>query len=359
MEEWRNTGWYDVECTRDGRFRRNGRGLKPRNYDFFSPAVRVRLSDGKRLQKAGNRLVAKSWHPNYTEDCYIIPIDGNQNNIHVDNLHMADLFEFASYRAERRKNPQVGVEDLNKYGVFKETPISGLFCTIDGIFKRNNRIVPLQKGKRSRGEEGLLYLQYVDKEGNHTATTAARIVAQTWSPQTWDENCIVTYKDGNPRNIHSDNLILVDAHKYNVERGRVLGKGNLCDFNRAKEIVEQRAKESQIALRYFQTGCLDEFNEYVKTDLQKYLRHYLESYGNKPKLTQHVLSEVLAILYDWVLCNRPLTCYSLFCRKLARMYMKEGNFGTYNIMPKQIAREKVEQLNLEGLCERYKRTKIK
>lgn len=359
MDEYRDTGWYNVECTCDGRFRRNGRKLTPRSYSIESPFVVVKVKGERPKQKTANILVAKVWHPDYVEGCNIIPKDGNQKNLHISNLHIADMHEFASYRAERRKNPNAGVSDMSKYGEFRQTPIKGLFCTMDGVFKRSGRIVQLQKGKRARGKDGLLYVKYVNEDGDWTSTTAARIVAQTWSPQTWDENCVITYKDGNPRNIHSDNLVLVDAHKYYVQKGRMIGKGNMCDFKRAKEIVERRAKESQIALRYFQSGCLDEFNDYVKTYLNKYVCNCVDNYGYKPQLKRYLLSEVLAILYDWVLCNRPLTSYSLFCRKLVRTYMKERNFGIYNITPKPIAREHVSQLNLESLCEKYRSTKIK
>lgn len=359
MEEYRDTGWYNVECTRDGKFRRNGRLLTPRSYYVSSPSVVVKVKGEKPKQKVANLLVAKAWHPAYVEGCFIIPKDGNSYNIHVDNLHVADLYEFASYKAERRKNPQAGAIDWSKYGEFKETSIPGLYCTIDGIFKRNNRIVPLQRGKRVGGEEGLLYVQYIDKNGNPTSTTAARLVAQTWSPGTWDDNCFICYKDGNPNNIHSDNLILVDSHKYHVRRGHMFGKSNMCDFKRAMEVVELRAKETQIALRYFQTGCIDEFNEYVKNHLEKYIYDCIGSYGNIPNRRRYILGEVLAILYDWVLSNRPLTSYSLFCRKLVRTYMRERNFGIYNITPKPIAREHVSQLNLNSLCEKYRSTKIK
>ena len=315
--EYKNTGWHDVECTCDGKFRRNGRNLSTRVYYGCSPAIIIKVKGCKPKQKSANILVAMAWHPEYKEGYCIIPKDGNQNNIHIDNLHVADAYEFASYKAERRKNPEAGAVDWNKYGVFKKTPIDGLECTIDGVFRRNNRIVPLREGKRARWREGLLYIHYT-LDGEATTTTAARLVAQTWSPDIWDEDSIVSYKDGNPKNIHSDNLILVDARKYYAERGYMLGKGNMCDFKRAREIVERKAKEARIALNYFDTGSVEEFNNYVQSYLTGYLSDYFDSYGYRPSLKRYVLSEVLSILYDWVLSNRPLVSYSFFCKKLIR-----------------------------------------
>ena len=358
MEEYRDTGWYDVLCTRDGKFMRNGRKLTLRvHYTNCTPSIAVRAEGLRKKEKAANRLMAMAWVDGYKEEYNIIPIDGNEANISIENLHFADDFEFASYRAERRKNPKAGVHDLKKYGLFKQTPVQGLQCTIDGVFKRNNRIVPLYSTKRKG--DSLLYIQYKDEKGKPTQTTAARLVAQTWSADSWFEDCIVQYKDGNPKNIHSDNLILVDAHKYHQLRGQVLGKGNMCDFSRAKELVERKSKEAMIACRYFQTGNMDEFNEYVRSYLTKYASDCIDKFGHKPKLKQKVLSEVLSILYEWVLCNRPLTQYSIFVKKLIRLYMLNRNYGIYDTPPKQIARNYVSQLNLDSLCERYKNTKIK
>lgn len=363
MEEiydYRDTGWYNVKCTRDGKFVRNGRELKPRSSYNCSPYIVVKSKGERPKQKCANILVAMAWSGDWKEGCHIIPKDGNQSNICLDNLHVADLNEFASYKAERRKNPNAGVIDWNKYGEFKRTHIDGLECTIDGIFRRNNRIVPLQKGRRlKKGGDGLLYIHYIEPNGCWTTTTAARLVAQTWSPKMWHEDCLISYKDGNPMNIHSDNLILVDEHKFRVMQGKVLGKGNMCDFKKACSIVERRAKEAQIAMRWFQTGCMDELNEYVRTELLVYVEDYVNSFGYKPRLKRKALAGVFSILYDWILSYRPLTNYSVFCKKLVRIYMKKNNFGVYDIPPKPIAREYVSQLNLDSLCERYKCTKIK
>lgn len=355
---YRETGWYDVQCTSDGKFRRNGREMKPRSSKYNgSPYIVVKSKGSKPKQKNAAILVAMAWHNDWEKGYNIIPKDGNPNNICLNNLHVADCHEFASYKAGRRNNPNAGAVDWSKYGVFKNTSVDGLECTIDGIFRRNNRIVPLIKGSRRRGAEGLFYVKYMDANGRSTTTTAARLVAKTWSPQTWFEDCIISYKDGNPRNIHSDNLILLDEHKYHVARGKMVGKGNMCDFDKAFSIVERRAREAQIALRYFRSGCMDELNEYVRTELLSLVEDYVDSLG-RPGMKRDALQGVFSILYDWVLCYRPLTNYFVFCKKLARTYIKTGNFGIYDIPPKPIVRERVSQFNLDSLCKKYKCVKM-
>lgn len=360
MEEYRDTGWYDVECTKNGLFRRNNRNLKLKYGKHRSPYIVVKIKGTKRTkEKAGNMLIAKAWCESWFDDCCVIPIDGNQNNIHADNLHICDKDEFASYKQGRRRDPNVGYIGTDKYGVFKETPVKGLYCTIDGTFRRNNRIVPLHRSKSHKGIDKSLRVTHNNENGKTTTSLAARLVAQTWSPQTWFDDCVIVYKDGDFNNIHSDNLILVESHKYFVEKGRLGAKVKAYDFNKARQSVELRAKEALIALRYFQTGCMDEFNIYVKNELTPLLSDYINNFGRMPNIKQSILSEVLSILYEYVLSNRPIASYTHFCKHIIRKYMKTGRFGYYENQPNNIERSYVSQLNLYSLCERYKMTKLK
>lgn len=356
-EEYRDTGWLNVSCTRDGKFKRNGMPKKIIYWHGVVPMMICRDHYSRKQMKASD-LVAKAWHKEYYEGCYTIPKDGNRKNIHIDNIEIVDKKGFFNYRGKIGLNAKIPKDiDWSRYGVFKQTPYEGLECTIDGVFRKNNRLLTVYNPKDLLGRKRRCEVRC--KIGNTIRrVNAAEIVARTWSPYSWSEDVVVTYKDGDKHNIHSDNLILVDREKYYKQLGKNIGFKKV-DFKKAFQTVKQKSVEASLAYRYFQTGDLTEINEYVSNDLYNVLMKYASGLFYGLNRVEAVVSESISILYDHILSNRPICDYTKLCKGIIRMYYRKGNANYYNRIPSNIERNNVLPINLDCLCELYQVKKMK
>jgi hypothetical protein len=274
-------------------------------------------------------------------------------------LKVVDEQEFLEYRGKRMieaKSPSI--KDWSIYGIFKKTPVEGVDCTIDGVFRKNNRLLTLHNKSDILGRKTVLQIR-VKEDGVKRAFSAARLVAQTWSPTEYSDDCIITYKDGDKHNIHSDNLILVNEKKYFHEKGVKMGEKRAVNFEQSFKRIEISAKETSIAYNYFKTGDLKELNEYVSNILFKELYMYAAKQYNSRISVETMVSEAIGILYEYVVAYRPISLYTEFCKRLIRVYIRNGNFGLYERIPNQIVRDNFKQLNLECLCKKYRELKIK
>lgn len=354
--EYKDTGWLGVSCSKDGKFMRNG---KPKSIIYWHDVVPMIMCRDKYSQKWAkvSDLLAKAWCPDYYEGCYTIPKDGDRRNINIDNILCVSKKEFFLYRGDLMRQSKIPKEvDWSKYGVFKRTHIDGLDCTIDGVFRKNGRILKVYKTVDLIGRKRACTIRIkVGQTNKHL--NAAKIVAQTWSHSSWFDDCMIVYKDGDKHNIHSDNLILVDEKKYYHQIGVNAGLKTKVDFDKSFKKIELRYIEHEIAYNYFKTGNLDKFNEYIHNHLLKELYNYSLKLWNSAIKAQEVSLESISILYEWVLAYRPISNYTEFCKRMIRTYFKSNSFGFYLRTPKKI--DNVSLLNLDSLCKKFQGTKIK
>lgn len=355
-DEFKDTGWNDVSVSKDGEFKRRDYPIKIKIWHGTTPVVCCRCGV-KRHEINANLLVAKAWHPDYYEGCFIIPKDGDKSNIRLDNLSIVDSDEFFQYRAERMIESKKKTVDWSIYGEFKKTSIEGLECTIDGVFRKNHRLLKAERRVDVLGRKHRVVIR-CKVNGRMEVLNAAKIVAQTWSPQSWFDGCMIWYKDKDKHNIHSDNLILVSEEKYyKIQSERI--SSNPLTFEDSYEKIKRRANESSIALKYFETGDFTQINKYIDKHLLPYILKYALSKGFSLMSARNLVSEVISILYEWIIAYRPISSYTFFCEKLIRVYKKTNGFGFYERIPNPLTNKFVSQLNLECLCEMYKCTKIK
>lgn len=356
--EYRETGWYGVSCTERGQFKRNGKNIKLKFWHGTTPTVVVRIGTLQRKERRASDLIASVWNDGYFDGCHIIPKDGDKMNLNSDNLIVVDEAQFLKYRGGKMLDAkQPPIKDWSLYGVFRKTPIEGVECTIDGIFRKNNRILTLHHKSDILGRKSILQIK-CNVDGARRTFSAARIVAQTWSPQDYYEDCVIRYKDGDKHNIHSDNLVIVDAKKYFHERGVEWGCKK-TNFEQSFKKIEISARESSIAYKYFKTGDLTELNEYVTKFLFNELYEYAAKDYNSRISVETMVLESISILYEYVMAYRPISLYTEFCKRLIRTYKRNGNFSFYERIPNKIVNDNVSQLNLDSLCKKYRCTKIK
>lgn len=353
--EYKDTGWLNVSCTKDGQFKRNGIPKKVIYWRDEVPILMCRDHYSRKEIKAAD-LVAKAWHPDYFEGCYTIPKDGNRKNIRVDNISCVSKNDFFIYRGSLSRISRIPKNiDWSQYGVFKQTPYDGLECTVDGVFRKNGRVLTVYKPKDICGRKRRCEVRV--KVGDSIRNlNAAEVVAKTWSPSTWSEDVVITYKDGDRHNIHSDNLILVDREKYYKQIGEAIGYKTV-DFKKAFEAVKRKSIEATLAYNYFKTGDLTGVNEYICGDLHKSLIKYASNKFNGLSTVERIVSESISVLYDYILANRPICDFTRLCQRVIREYKKDGGYRYRT--PTYIERDNILPNNINSLCKNYKVTKIK
>ena len=283
-------------------------------------------------------------------------------SIQPDYIQIENVEEFMSWgKLDKKGNLSVNIrvnQDQMKE-VYRPTYIEGLECTIDGKFRKNRSPLKVSFPVDTLGRKRRAVVKF-KHNGKQTTFSAAKIVAQTWSPSAWFDDCYLRYKDGYKHNIHSDNLILVDEKEYFKEQGeRNLAFKNVT-FEQSRKSVNRMAKEAMLAKGFFDTGDFSEINRYVERQLCPELIEYaLTKHSFTMGQIEYFLPELLGILYEHIYAYRPVANYTRFCRRLIREYRKNKTFGWYDRRQPSIIERQVNNLNIESLCKKFKETKIK
>lgn len=92
-------GVWDIECTKDGIFRRKGVIYHPtRTTANHRKTIKLCITiDGRRMYFQAADLVCRAWKPDYSEDMYVARKDKDIYNIHADNLALVPLKQFNSW----------------------------------------------------------------------------------------------------------------------------------------------------------------------------------------------------------------------------------------------------------------------
>lgn len=105
-----------LECTRDGKFRLNGKPRKPifckKAYGNHKATVQFNIvSKGERYYFQASKLVAMAWKPRYKDGDCIIYKDGDCHNIHADNLVIVGEKDYWKYM---QRNSGYKADDVEK-----------------------------------------------------------------------------------------------------------------------------------------------------------------------------------------------------------------------------------------------------
>lgn len=206
--EYRDTGWYGMSVSRDGKFMRNGTPRKVRMVPKSGALVNA-IADGKQYGIRANELIARAWHPDYYSGCFIIPKDNNHFNYHLDNLLIVSKAEHIKWVNKRIHESKYGNnEQLNQrndklkhYGEFRSTGCHDIEVTKEGVFRRRGRKINVYTDSHHRSSVSVYF------EKKEHKYNAADLVARAWLPELWFEGCRIIRKDGNGENICADNLL--------------------------------------------------------------------------------------------------------------------------------------------------------
>lgn len=351
-KEYKDTGWMNVSCTKDGCFMRSGNPIKPKVRHDGIQIIRCRKGD-ERKEKTAAWLVASAWHKEFYEGCYVI--QNSSNDIHVESLTITDERGFNKWRGIRISISKKNVDSMYaKYGEFKQTSIEGLKCTRNGVFKNGPTILKVRSPYSPSGSK-LMPRIFFRIDGKYTSRSAARLVAETWSPTAYYPECMIMYKDGDRHNINNDNLIIASEKYYNSQI-KTYEKLTFEDYQR---IVNRAATEALLIKDYMDNESIDGINKYIEKQLIPVFIESLLKKGHPHCKAEYLVSESLCFFYERLLANRPTTTIYAYCWRKIKYFIKNKNWGKVEKYRPQKIERIISQFKIDCLCENFKVTKIK
>lgn len=359
-DEWRATGVYGLEVTRDGRVRNaRGRELKQILHgNGNSKGWRVMAYENHKLHEQIVRtLVARAWLPDYYDGCCVKFLDGNPLNVHADNCEVCTRSEYMQWltlMSFRKKYADL----IKEYGEFRPSGVEDIEITKDGIGLRNGIIYKPRKviAENGRKETSVIGIMI---DGKRRYFYAADLVARAWLKKFYYEGCRITFRDYDNHNLNADNLRIVSADEFNRYTAR----------NSHKTIAEKITIDDEIAKldeineccamskRLLESGDYTEVNEYVTKNLLPRLMRYAmkEAYMSRSQ-ARSAVPIAISHLYELLDTNRGTYQFYWYCCKALRKIKRYGEYVRPNL-PVKIER-RVQPLELQALCDKFRFTKL-
>jgi hypothetical protein len=129
-------------------------------------------------------------------------------------------------------------------------------------------------------------------------------------------------------------------------------KGNVATMEQRKQLLDDRIKESELTLRYFETRNFKEINQYIEKVILPRLNVYCVYRLHIAKDMREVILECVGILYTQLYADIPVFNYEYRLRAMLRYWRQHGDLGYYNCIPEPI-HEAVDALDVSVLEHRF------
>ena len=341
--ETRETYICGVYASMDGRIfyagkerivhKRTKTGPKGGKYAF----VYLRLN-GKQKSCSVSRLVASAWISGF--DVFNDRIkykDDDAFNFHVDNLQIVKsgepLYSLGVRKANEAKLKKREEEKarLDSLGFeWSKCSFPELECTREGLFRYKgyaiNSYISTQKvgnGKIARHRFLMINIEGKHR-GKKVRLTASKMVASAWKMYNPDTDFII-YKDGDSTNINIENLQVVGEKAYNRFLMNRTRKEHTDSDRYAMyyETCKNVAHDSQMTLRFLDTGDFSEINAYLEKTVIPRLEEFIRFRLKMPEFSVRVImTTAIDVLYCKLDEGRPLCHYYGFLKKIALRYKK-------------------------------------
>ena len=341
--ETRETYICGVYASMDGRIfyagkerivhKRTTTGPKGGKYAF----VYLQLN-GKQKSCSVSRLVASAWISGF--DVFNDRIkykDDDVFNFHVDNLQIVKpgepLYSLGVRNANeaKLKKRQEEKARLDSLGFeWSKCAFPELECTREGLFRYkgyaiNSYIRTSKVGNGKIARHRFLMINIEGKHrGKHVRLTASKMVASAWKMYNPDTDFII-YKDGDSTNINMENLQVVGEKAYNkflINRTRKEHTDSdryAMYYETCKNVVH----DSQMTLRFLDTGDFSEINAYLEKTVIPRLEEYIRFSLKMPEFSVRVImTTAIDVLYCKLDEGRPLCNYYGFLKNIALRYKK-------------------------------------
>lgn len=126
---------------------------------------------------------------------------------------------------------------------------------------------------------------------------------------------------------------------------------------RIDEIIVSQAEESVMLYDYHQTGDISTINDYIVKRLLPHMAYYCAhtlQFGKDTTVTAS--RQAVALLLTRIVNGKPILSFTASCKKMLRVYKKQGNFFYYENAPEQV-KLMVNGMNLDELAKVWKITK--
>lgn len=126
---------------------------------------------------------------------------------------------------------------------------------------------------------------------------------------------------------------------------------------RIDEIIVSQAEESVMLYDYHQTGDISTINDYIVKRLLPHMAYYCAhtlQFGKDTTVTAS--RQAVALLLTRIVNGKPILSMTASCKKMLRVYKKQGNFFYYENAPEQV-KLMVNGMNLDELAKVWKITK--
>ena len=126
---------------------------------------------------------------------------------------------------------------------------------------------------------------------------------------------------------------------------------------RIDEIIVSQAEESVMLYDYHQTGDISTINDYIVKRLLPHMAYYCAhtlQFGKDTTITAS--RQAVALLLTRIVNGKPILSMTASCKKMLRVYKKQGNFFYYENAPEQV-KLMVNGMNLDELAKVWKITK--
>lgn len=322
------------------------------------------------------KLIASAFIEGYDwQNDRIVYKDGDSFNCDIENLLIVKPADFSKYsrigqmnEAKRINREQMRAE-MDAHGfVWRKCSEPFLECTSEGLFRYKGfpvnsytRVMKRNHGKECKHRYLCLNIDGC-RGGRNKRLTASKMIASAWKVGYDPETDFIAYKDGNPANIRLDNLVIVnekDYNKYVTRNSHSKGITQVEKYDERLQTALAVQHDSAMAVRFLQTGDYTEINAHVEKVVIPKLREYLIYRKRQSEsLATYLLTSIIEILYCKLDSGFPICNYLRFCTKTADRWIKKKRFEHWMFdTPEQpfseVIRMKNEEINIEGLAEKF------
>lgn len=234
--------------------------------------------------------------------------------------------------------------------------LDGLFVDRDGNIVYQGKKKKVLKSTKVSGDKVTAQVRLL-VDGRMQYFSVAKLVAHAFKLN-YDEDCKISFKDGDIHNVCADNLMVVRRKDYYKARMAVVSSyRKIGTYQYQVDRLENVIVEADAVLHYFKTGEMDKVNDHVTKYLYTTLLDWsVKSLHLSVRTASVLVPEVIARMYEVILQGHAISHMERYCKKLLQNKKRKGWYGMEGKIPKKIELI-IDNLNLDSLCKKYKVTK--
>ena len=136
------------------------------------------------------------------------------------------------------------------------------------------------------------------------------------------------------------------------DRRFMVHKNNKASMEQRKQVLQDRIKESELTLKYFETRDFTDINRHIEKVVLPRLNLYCTTRLFIGRNMRHVILDCIAVLYMYLYADQPVFYYEAKLRSMLRYYKEHGNLGYYANIPEPV-HQAVDTLDVSALEKKF------